>query len=469
MSVKAKTQLLLPVLALAALGVTAPARVSAQVVFSTGVQEVYDDNIFLEDKLDTPLELTPVPQDSDTPPTGPVITKDVDGDPNEDLISSVYLQASGLVPLSQRVKTSVDAKVGALIFSKEDTENRLTLDSNVMFKSERAFIPEPYSLTLRDSLRSGQSSVNVSQGTGARHSETNDAAFEASATKLDVMDRTFLDLTYTFLRHDFLGEFLFKSNADDERVELKGSDYISNRIGTMFRRTLTDRAEATLQNDVEYMAFTSAESNFGEVSNSDLDRINYHPAIGVNYLTSERTALRTQVGLDYSYYADEPEPTTRGIRNEDGTITPIVVQPDRNQNSLFFKGDFFWSPTDGTTFSIGALQSAGTDLDGQRVTTRSFNANAYHLLLERVELILAGQFSQFETGDSLSNASERFDATAALRVSLTDTIALQLGYNYTNQNSDENEVLSQPLGRGGDYESNRAFISLDTGFVGLPS
>jgi len=436
----------------------------AQVTFSTGVQEIYDDNIFLEDELDTPLVITVLPEDG-SPPEGAVITKDEDGDPNDDLLTNVYLRASGRVPLSSKVRTALDTQVGAIIFANEDSENRLTVDALASAVTEKSFLRDPFSISLSDHLQSGQSNITNSQGAGARQAETNDATLLFDARDIVLTGATKLSAGYSLNRHDFLGEFLFKSNTDDERREIEGSDFFNNRITSQISHDFSSTWEAFLDNNVEYLTFTKSRSNFDELSNSDLNRINYHPALGVNYTPSERLRFNAQAGLDYSYFVDDPAPRTRGILNDDGTITAVTATPESDQTTLFYGSGLSYAVTAATVLNLTALQSAGTDLDGQRLTVRSFAINASHLLYERVALVLAGQFSQYNVTDSLSNSTDRFDTTAAVRIALTDAIVLQVGYNYTNQNADEQTIISTPSGRGSDYEANRAFISLDTGFV----
>ena len=121
--------------------------------------------------------------------------------------------------------------------------------------------------------------------------------------------------------------------------------------------------------------------------------------------------------------------------------------------------------SDRASLGVNILQSAGTDINGGRLLSRSFGVNGNYIFNNRTSANLSGQFAQFNSGDSLSKPTDRFSVTAATRYSLTDAIALAIGYSYVVQNADSQST--SVLFNSGDYEGHRVFVSLDTGFMGL--
>lgn len=456
----------------ALLGVTAlPQSGAAQVVYSLGVQEVYDDNIFLESGQTPKLP----PAGSESTPF--VLTPDTDGLTNDDMITNISIGVSGALPISPHVKSSAGVKTGFLIFAEEDSENRMTLDTALEFKAEQSLVPDPFDVSLSSRINSGSGRVSVAEGTASRQSESHDATLSFGVRPLNLSQSATIDARYALARHDFLGEFLFKSTDDlDEnvssvtngkgRLEEEGANYYTNTLSSSIKYAVSTEAFLFLDNTVNYQTYTSSKTTdlFG-VQHGEDDRLNYRPSLGVNYLLSQELLAVASVGLDLTKYSSTPEPRTISVVEEDGSITTFEQTPSDTETSLFYSAALNYFPSKDLSFSLAADQSAGTDLDGDRVLISSVSLNGSYQVFEKLAAGAGGRYSQFNNGDSLSGATERFEGSAFLRYTLAPTWAVSAGYNYTQQNQGQDST--GVFFRDGDYESNRVFISLDTGFVGL--
>ena len=130
-----------------------PTSAAAQVAISTTVEEIYDDNIFLEDDEGIPpLDMLTDEQANEIRRR---ITRDNDGNPDEDFITHAVLGLSGALPIGMYLDTSAEAKVGTFIFSKESDESRLTLNTVLDVNVTDQIIPQPFGVSLRSEIHSG--------------------------------------------------------------------------------------------------------------------------------------------------------------------------------------------------------------------------------------------------------------------------------------------------------------------------
>ncbi len=442
----------------------------AQVALSVGVDEVYDDNIYLEDDLNTdaPVIVT-------DPGTGltTVIPKDLDGDKNDDFITNVYAAVSGAVPLSKHLKTGVEAKVGALVFAKEEEESRLTLDSTISIASEKTLLPEPLFFSIASEFRSDSSDIAVAEGSAAEGSQTHEAIVDLGLTKWEFMDRTDLDLYYTFTRHDFLGDFTFGSRSDspDEvRQEAEGSDYFSNALHGRVNRHMTQQVDAFIAASTDFLTYTDVQSNTVVIDSGtdELDRFDNRYSVGTDYIVNDKVKVGGEVGLDHTHYVNDLSSVDVTFINPDGSQTVETIDRSQNETSLFFAAYADYAPDKSTSVGLRADQESGNNIDGSRIETRSVSLNASRLFGERVQAGLGGRFLQFSEGDNLNDPTNRVEATVSLHYILTPSMTLGVGYSYINQNADSNSENNLITGAG-DYDSNRVFISFNAGLVGTKS
>lgn len=438
-----------------------PAECHAQIVVSAGVQELYDSNIFLEDN-NADLSNTNLPPQA--------VNKYVDGKLNDDFITNTYVETSSAPRMSRYFSSAIDARLGGMFFGSESSEDRITLDSLVKLESEEVLIRRPWSVSVTSAFNSGATSLGTAEGSAARRGQSHTATLNIDSGERMVLEKTTFAAGYSLVRYDFLGEFLTQSSDSqrDNFFKLRGSDYFDNRIHTKFTNVANSDTEFFLTNDADYMTFTSGDSDTSSVeSSSDLDRINYTPSVGARYIPMHDLVLSGQVGMDLSYYTNTPPMRSVSSVNADGTVTTELKTPSDTETSLFWGTDLTYLLTQSTTLGLTAMQSAGTDIDGNRVLVRTLALNLSQLFADTLVGTLGGRYSQFNNNNSLNNATDRFEALASLRYALTDTVALQFGYSYVKQNADFTNNSTVLYGNG-DYESHRAYVSLDTGFVGLP-
>ena len=430
----------------------------AQVAISATVEEIYDDNIFLEDDEGLP-ELTGLP-----PELAALITKDNDGDPDSDFITHGVLSISGAIPLSRHFKTAAEARVGAFIFAEESEESRATVDSILDIEPGPSILPEPFAASFRSALQAGVSDVGIASGTAARQIQTHDASANVGVQSWPIFKDTYYSLYYTFLRHDFLGEWTFEDR--DERREEDGSDFISNTVGTSIDHDLTPRLSLSLRGAAQDLNFTNVEDNdgIGEKDSSDLNRKEYNASFGMEYALNEKVTFKGSVGVDFTDFEEQPSPLIDTVVNPDGSTSEVVRMVDDSETSLIFSAGVDYTPSQFTRLDFGVSQSRATDINGNRVIVRSASFNSSYSITDSLRATLGGLFSQFKEGDDLGDSEDRYEATVALRYALSRTISISLGWNYANQET--GEVFESITARSSDYESHRAFISLSAGLVG---
>ncbi len=441
--------------------------VSAQVVYSLGVQELYDDNVFLEDDN----RITPVVTDPAATPLPESALKQIDGDTNDDYITQVFMEASGSLPIPKYIEANASGKLGGLFFADLTDEDRLTVDTSLTLKATEDILPNKVSASLTSALSSGTNGVGTATGTAARTSEEHDATLSLGYGPIDLSSQTAANLGYTFNRHDFLGEFLFnkeKNLPEDSRFEEQGSDFISNSVSADIEHTLSQETSAGVNFGVTDYAFTSVESNsLDGGSGEDPDRLDFNASLYARHTASDELILNGQVGITNSHLKNDPAGRTIVVTNSDGTQTITTEQPDKDSTSLTFGFGLQYLPTPGTSLGANATQAVNTDIDGDRILNRTFSLNGSQDFGERVTFSASGLFTQYSSDSSVSDSSDRFEVNTGLTISLTEAISLGLGWNYATQEVDN---LNQSVTFGtNDYDVNRAYISINAGFVGLTS
>ncbi|OVE80245.1 hypothetical protein BVY02_00845 [bacterium J17] len=445
-------------------GLLLPSQSSAQEAITVGVQEIYEDNIFLEDDSRrvqsfedlgfTQEQLEGIPLEK------------IDGDKDDDLITYLFLQLSGGTDLGNWAKLSHDGKVGAFIFSDHSDESRASLDTTVRLEASKDLIPEPFFADITSVLNSGSENIAVSQDSVARTSTTHNAVFSTGAADVELAQATELDAVYTLTRHDFVGELTF-TDSDDDFFDEEGSDYFSNMISGSVDHYLTQELAVGVDTSVEYLSFTKAEStNLYETEKDDLDRLVYTAELESEYRVTETLSVSGRAGVVYTKFTNDPMPRFALIPGEGGEEIEVEVTPDDDDTNFIFEAILNYAPTPDGAITAGINQIQGVDVDGQRIMTRTVSLNGSHRLGERFEAIVGGQFIQYENGGDLNDPNERWEASASLRYSLTETVVLAAGWSFANQNADRD--FENLLNRSENYRTNRAFITINAGFVGVP-
>lgn len=452
-----------------------PGAAEAQVAISAGVTEIYDDNIFLEDDKGVP---PPFVIDDDLGDPNLVITppEQANGDPNDDLITNVYIGASGAIPIGPAVKASAEGKVGGLIFSDNSDESRLTLDSLVKMATERSFLPEPFGAELSSRVESRSNDVTTAEGTATRQSQTHTAALDLGARGIELRPKLKFSTNYTFSYVNYLGDFTLKSKDSEElgpfedRFEDRGSDYFSNYVGTNLDYDFTDKLAAGLYASVTDMEFTKVETNdLQQKEEDDLNRVDGATGVATRYQFTKDFMFDGRAGISLSHFKKQPEDIFINVVDTDGNITQLQREGDQDQTSFEFAGALNYSPSPAQTAQIRADQSQSTDVDGDRIISRSVAVSGLQGFGDRFKVLGSGRFMQYNIGDSITSPTERFDVTASLSYSVTQSVSVTAGWNYTKQSADEDNLEQTLLFNSDDYEGNRFFIGVEAGLVGTTS
>ena len=446
--------------------VLTPSVTQAQVVYSATVQEVYDSNVFLESGHEIPTPADPA--------AAALITNANDGKRDSDFLTNPLVGVSGGTRLSRYTDFSGDVRGGIVAFAKNSSLNRFMLDSLLQLKSTEAMMPKPYQLTLSSAFNSGQASVGTAPGTAAEMVETHTASLDFTVSTVDLGSGYGVSGAYGLHRVDYLGQFLFSKSDQPDFLQPQGSDYFDNRFNVTFTKNISPKTDIVLSNDLDVQNFTSVQDTGvnavvpGARTNSDLNRLTYTPALGFDYRVNERLSTRVRAGMDYVYYLNDPG--MHSVTYIDTTGLPVTFedQTDRGHASFMFDAGASYLLSKMTVASLQATQRTGTDINGERILTRTFNLNLSQQLIERLSMTAGGGFTQWTASSSYSNLNDQYNAVVSLNYAITDALALNLGYNYTHQKAGTNLIDTvQSIGTG-DYDSHRVFLTLSGGLVGLP-
>lgn len=449
----------------------------AQIALSLGAQEVYDDNIFLEDdngmlSAEVQAFLATLTESERAQFTTPNHTN---GKPDSDFITNLRLGAAGALPLSPQFQTSLDTTVGILAFANQSDETRLTLDSTLKFSSQPSLVPKPFYIELWSVFSSAQQNIGLAQGSAARLTQTHSAALVLGLRNGRLNSDTSYNFSYKLQRKDFLGDFTFSNNSASNNslvnFNQQGADYFSNRVDVSFNRLLSPKTQAQIFTFVDYLSFTDVSSQFSALNNSpndQLDRINWSLGSQINYTLSNAFSINAGIGFDTSVFIDSPTTSTVNLVSDTGELVTVQVARDDQQTSLALNTGIVYLPTPETSLKFALRQSGGTNIDGQRIVTRIISLNGSQLIGDKTTLRASGRFTQFNNGSSLSNSGDRWELTLAGQFVLTEALTLSTGWNYSLQDA-PGEAVDGFLFNSNSYNVNRVFIAINTGAVGLPS
>ncbi len=445
----------------------------AQVVVSVGIQEVYDDNIYLEDSKGVPPPIV-IDSELENPDSNVLPPIQANGRPDDDIISNLSLGVSGITKFGDTAKGSADLRVGALIFSENTDESRLSLDSTLKVQTTPEFLKDPYYAAATSMIQSRSNDITTADGTAARQTESHTGALEFGVNNVVLAPHTRLNGGYTFAVTNFLGNLAFGSNSAQDsdayngRLEDRGSDYIANTLATTVDHDISDRLVAGVFGSVSDLIFTSVESNDQEPKEKeDLDRLESQVGVAARYQPNKEFGGDAKVGTGLTHLKNRPEDIIFNVIDSTGQTIQVEKDAEQNQVSFLFSTGMLYTPNLNTAIAARADQSQITDVDGDRVITRSFSLNGSQAFGDRFRTFIGGRFLQFNVGDSIDSPTERFELAATLRYSVTEAIAISTGWNYAKQDADEQNTQERFLLGSEDYESNRIFIGLDAGLVGV--
>jgi len=346
---------------LALVGLSLCQNAAAQVIYSVGTQQVYDSNIFLEDdKLSTSA---PVDQDGNA-------FEQADGDLNGDFISNPYLSLAGKVPTGSKIVTNYNAKLGFILYNENTQQNRVTVDGTFAVSAGENLLPKYWTFSFSDTMSSQAGAVGVAQGSAAQQGQINIATISGGLNAYRLNESNAFSNLFNVSRQDFLDQFnLSSSNNNDQRLTIPGVDSYTYGMNTRLDHTIDSKWSVFLANTVNYFDVTGGSSGDGGVANanvdSNLDRVNISPSVGGSYAASTRLQFTGSTGIDYSRFANSGDNTT-----SIGTATQ-----DQTQSSFFYGGSSSYIVSSRASLGVNILQSAGTDINGGRLLSRSFGVN----------------------------------------------------------------------------------------------
>lgn len=444
----------------------------AQVAITYGVQEVYDTNIFLESDIRRPNPVIfndAIEQDIEDGQLSILGGEASDGEENSDFITNVFLGASGdFGDFSSVANSGWDAQVGFILFGEFSDLNRITFDSNLRLNLSDTVIPDPFYVGSNVSLSSQSQDIATAQGSSAISSQFLRVSATAGVREFEIASRTFWGLGLTSSYNAFLGEIFINSSVPEE-FEQRGSDSHTHFVNTSLIYQLTSRLRTGFVANGGLSLFTNIDSNDIGQQDEDraLDRYTGEALWTASYVASERLNFNVNAGLNFASFIDDPLPATETFINDDGTTETVLLERDSTQASAVFGGGFNYIFQPGSVFNANVSQSRVTDLDGDLVTTRSVSANVTKSFGDRFSLTAGGNFIQFSTDDTLSNAINRYEVSGSMNLLLTQNTSLVLGYNYTRQDADDADLGEALRFTTQDFDSSRVFVGINGGILGL--
>jgi hypothetical protein len=445
----------------------------AQVAITLGAQESYDDNIFLEDGQKRPAFVVFDDSIEEEVQNGrlPILAEEIDGKKNDDLITNLSVGIAGISPFLDRyAKTIIQTQLSAFLFADQSSQNRFGLDGVIDSTLKEQFLPKPFYASLIHELHSAASDATTAQGTAARAVQTYTLSTKLGVQRVPIAKNTDYSLNYVGSYHLFLGELRFDKEEPGE-IKEDGSDYHAHTAEAVLGKDVTKNLRASLNGTAGVQLFTStASSTFSqeELAKEELDRTNYTGTVNLKYTPSKKLALNSAVGFSHSSRFEEPRPRRVTILDENNEARTISIERDKSETTLILRGDVKYTFASGSALLLGAEQGVGTDIDGERITTRTAFANGSQSLGDRLSLTLGGRLSQSSSTDDLSSSIDRVEATTSLNYALAQQISFQVGYNYVDQTADQKKLDDVLSLRSNDYRSNRVFVGINMGFVGLP-
>lgn len=449
----------------------------SQVSITLGAQELYDDNIFLENDNRRPAPfvlndnllddlrdgfISTVPSDSR------------DGRPNDDIISNIFMDFSGKPKnVSKYYDTSYQLKTGFLIFGTFTEQNRLTLDGNLILSLSDRFIPKPYYATLTNALVSASNNIAAAGGTATQTSQNYVITGETGIRDVKIVDKVTFDLGYTGSYQKYLGELLLSSKDDnDTETALNGVDFYSHKLGSAIKDQVTRDLELGVAASGGVQIFTDIENGKGETIAQDpkeLDRNNAELLGTSKYTITKKLSFDGSAGVGFSQLRTDPKPFTVETIGENGQTQSATVTPKDSNTGLTYNLALNYIYRPGSLLTLGSNRGFSTNIDGQRFTSNTYFANVIEPLTDALQLTLGTRYVQFED-QSLSSLGEtnRFEGSISMNYNISQSTSFNIGYNYSKQDG-KSSVLTDTLGYSEpDYVVNRFFIGVNTGFVGLP-
>ncbi len=449
---------------------------SAQVSITLGVQTVYDDNVFLEDTKPPPVPMLfnddLIEQSSGGTPRR-LVFENFDGKPNSDFLTNITAGAAGSLPfLQQTIDSSYDFTAGVILFNKYSEQDRLILDGELETSLADIILPGPYHFTIRNGIHSTSNNVSAPSSTATQTTQNYILSGETGIRNVEISRDLTYDLGYIGSYQKFLGEFSLNDVRNrPSLVRQGGIDFHSHMGDSALNYKVNDSLTLGIVGTGGVQIFTAIDpGDFGDVDldPSQLDRINGEVQGTVKYTYSKTLSMNAAVGMGYSKLKNTPLPIEVITTNPDGTTTSEFRDPQTSNTGLTYLLSINYAYRPGSLLTLGGSQGFTTNIDGQRFINRVTFINLSEPLMDDLKLVLGGSYLQFEDESELSPNISRFEGTASLNYHIGQATALTFGYNYTVQSTKSSGAMQERGIPVQDLQSNRIFIGITTGFVGLP-
>lgn len=452
-----------------------PTAAKAQVSISLGVQEMYDDNVFLEDGQRRPAFVIlddQFEEDFNDGEVPTILSDELDGEESDDLLTNLNLSLAGSSPYFRKyLENRFQLGVGAILFAEYNNRNRLTLDGVIDTSAAKTWLPDPFYASIANEFRSTASdNVSFAEGTASRASQIYVLSGRLGLANVALARHLSWGLGYTGTYQIFLGELRFEDAAPGE-FEEEGSDFHSHSLGTNVDYAISPSWTFGIRGEAGVQLFTNVETNdidSGVRTEDDLDRNNYDGRATLRYAPNREFQFSTFAGLNRSDFRKSPEPFEVTVIDDNGETMTVLVERDDSETNFIYGADVGYSFAPGTQVIVGVEQGVGTDIDGDRVTTRSVYSNGVLGITDRLSFTVGARYLEYSSTNDLDNAVDRLELSSSLSFLVTQQASIVLGYNFVDQNSDD--PLSEDLlfTRSEEYTVNRVYIGVNVGILGLP-
>ena len=315
-------------------------------------------------------------------------------------------------------------------------------------------------------MRSDSSSIQAAVGTATRQAQYLQNILSLGTSGMRVADNTFFDISTSVERQDFLGEFTIDSDEDADTIDEGGSDFWRYTLLGSLQHDVSQQLQIGLNARTNFLDFTDIESNDldGDSGAIELDRWESQITANSEYLFSDKFQVHASVGIEFSNIEDSFADQMLTIIDAGGNPITLRNELDDDQVTLIYRAGFNYSFSEHSSLTSEVGQSRGTDTDGDRVSVRYVTLNGAQKLGDRADLLASFRYARFNQSDSLNNGNNRYEVVTAFKYSLSKTLAISLGWNFVRQ--DDTEDMLNPFFFANDYRVNRAFISLNGGFIG---
>ena len=444
----------------------------AQVSITLGAQSFYDDNIYLENNQDRPAPVVFNDDVGNPTPVDVSSLENFDGKENDDIINNIFAQAAGKISAFEKtINTNYDLRTGAILFVDNNNQDRLTLDGQLTTSLSKNILPEPYYLSLRNAVQSNSNNLAVASGTATQSTQNYIISAETGLSNARLTRDTSFDLGYSGSYQIYLGEFYLNEDKESADTEQQGTDFHSHVARTALKNQVTKNLEigATASGGVQL--FTKVHN--GAYSSAlqdpeDLDRTNAELQGTTSYILTKKLSVNASAGLAYSKLMNAPESRTVEIFNEDGTSRLETIEPEDSNTGLTYTATMDYAYQPGGLVTLGSSQGFATNLDGSRFLSRMFFANLVETLTNDLRVTLGTRYVQFEDESKLRPDTGRFEGSISLNYHLSESLSVNCGYNYADQSADKSNLSDDLRFFSPDYQSNRFFVGITGGFIGLP-